>query len=60
MICVLHLDNPVWSREMGVEIVTTPALDNIRLRNQGGKFTLSRTPFATLEEYVERSAADRP
>lgn len=57
VICVLHLDNPVWSRELGVEIVTTPALDNVRLRNQGGKFTLSRTPFATLEEYVERSAA---
>jgi hypothetical protein len=55
-IWVLHLDNPVWSKEMGVEIVTPPALENIRLRNQAGKFTLSRTPFATLEEYVEQSA----
>ena len=53
-IWVLHLDNPVWSRDTGVEIVTPPALDNIRLQNQNGKFTLSRTPFATLEEYVER------
>jgi hypothetical protein len=52
----LHLDNPVWSREMGVEIVTSPALENIRLRNQSGRFTLSRTPFATLEEYVQQSA----
>jgi hypothetical protein len=52
----LHLENSVWSREIGVEIVTPPALENIRLRNQSGKFTLSRTPFTTLEEYVEQSA----
>lgn len=55
-IWALHLDNPVWSKEMGVEIMTPPALENIRLKNQSGKFTLSRTPFATLEEYVERSS----
>jgi hypothetical protein len=57
-IWALHLENPVWSREMGVEIVTPPAMENIRLRNQSGKFTLSRTPFASLEEYVERSSAN--
>jgi FRG domain len=57
-IWALHLDNPVWSREMGVEIVTPPALENVRLRNQSGKFTLSRTPFATLEEYAERSGTE--
>jgi hypothetical protein len=54
----LHLNNPVWSRDKGVEIVSAPSLDNVRLRNQGGKFTLSRAPFATLEEYVERFAHD--
>ena len=58
VIWALHLQNPVWSREMGVEIVTPPALENIRLRNQSGKFTLARTPFATLEEYVEQSASE--
>jgi len=42
---------------MGVEIVTPPALENVRLRNQSGKFTLSRTPFASLEEYVVQSAS---
>lgn len=57
-IWALHLDNPVWSNKLGVEIVTPPSLDNIRLRSQSGKFTLSRTPFATLEEYVEQSATD--
>jgi len=58
VIWALHLENPVWSKEMGVEIVTPPALENIRLRNQSGKFTLSRTPFATLEEYVNQSATE--
>jgi hypothetical protein len=57
VIWVLHLDNPVWSMQTGVEIVTPPALDNVRLKNQSGKFTLSRTPFATLEEYVEEFSA---
>lgn len=55
-IWALHLDNPVWSKETGVEVLTPPALENVRLRNQSGKFTLSRTPFATLEEYVEKYA----
>jgi hypothetical protein len=54
----LHVDNPVWTRDSGVEIVSAPAFDNVRLRNQGGKFTLSRAPFATIEEYVERFATD--
>jgi hypothetical protein len=54
----LHAQNPVWSRDRGVEIVSAPSLDNVRLRNQGGKFTLSRAPFATLEDYVERFAGD--
>ena len=52
----LHLDNPVWLREGGVEVVTVPALANRRLRNQGGRFTLCRAPVATLEEYAERFA----
>jgi len=55
---VLHLDSAVWSRGPGVEIVNAPSFDNLRLRNQGGKFTLCRAPFACLEDYVERFAAD--
>jgi hypothetical protein len=49
---VLHLDNPVWSKDQGVEIVSAPPLENVRLKNQSGKFTLSHTQFASLEEYV--------
>jgi hypothetical protein len=55
---VLHLDSGVWTRDGGVEIVHAPALDNVRLRNQGGRFTLCRAPFACLEDYVERFATD--
>jgi hypothetical protein len=59
-VCIwaLSLSNPIWSKETGVEIVTPPALENVRLRNQSGKFTLSRTPFKTLEEYAEHVATD--
>jgi hypothetical protein len=53
---VLHATDPVWRRPHGVEIVTAPALENLRLRNQTGKFTLFRAPFDTLEDYVERFA----
>jgi hypothetical protein len=51
-IWVLHLDNPVWAKDQGVEIVSAPSLDNVRLKNQSGKFTLSHTHFASLEDYV--------
>lgn len=43
----------LWSNEIGVEIIEVPHIGNIRLRNQYGKFTLSKTPFSYLEEYVE-------
>lgn len=52
VICVLHLDNPVWAQPQSVQIVSAPALENVRLRNQNGKFTLSHTPYASLEEYA--------
>lgn len=55
-IWVLHLDNPVWLREGGVEVVTVPPLANQRLRAQGGRFTLCRAQIASLEEYVDRFA----
>jgi FRG domain len=56
-IWALHLDNPVWSRPDGVEVVRVAPVSNERLRAQGGRFTLCRAPVASLEEYVERHAA---
>jgi len=55
-IWVLHLDNPVWSRADGVEVVTVPPIRNDRLRAQGGRFTLCRGAVGSLEEYVELHA----
>jgi hypothetical protein len=55
-IWVLHLDNPVWLRDGGVEVVAVPAVANQRLKAQGGRFTLCRASIATLEEYVDRFA----
>jgi hypothetical protein len=54
---ILHLDNPVWAKDQGVEIVSAPALENVRLKNQSGKFTLSHTQFASLEEYVTETGS---
>ena len=52
-IWVLHIDNPIWSSEFGVAVVDVPTFANKRIRNQSGKFTLSKTPFPSLEQYVE-------
>jgi hypothetical protein len=57
-IWVLHRATPLWSRDVGVEILTVPSIGNMRIRNQAGRFTLARTPFATLEEYVKHSSFD--
>jgi hypothetical protein len=45
---------PIWSAAYGVELYRpdTPG-QNERLRRQGGTFTHSRTPHASLEDYVE-------
>lgn len=43
----------VWNEDSGVQIVDVPSIGNIRLRNQYGKFTLLKTPFSCLEDYVE-------
>jgi hypothetical protein len=49
----LHLDAPIWQRDMGVEIVEVPTIMNMRLRNQAGRFTHARTTHRTLEAYVD-------
>ncbi|HEX4962241.1 MAG TPA: FRG domain-containing protein [Thermoanaerobaculia bacterium] len=49
----LDTRNPIWSEEYGVQVVEVPTFGNIRIRNQSGKFTLSKTPFDCLEDYVK-------
>jgi hypothetical protein len=53
---ILHTSSSAWTSELGVEIVSAPSLDNVRLRNQSGKFTFSRTPLPSLEEHVRQCA----
>ncbi len=55
-IWALHHDAGLWRRDEGVEIVQVGTRGNPRMRNQIGAFTISRTPHASLEEYVEHAA----
>lgn len=48
----------VWSSDSGVELLNVPSMGNIRLRNQFGKFTLSKNPFNCLEDYVANCDSD--
>jgi hypothetical protein len=52
VIWVLDSSNPIWSSQFGVEIIDVPSFGNRRIRNQSGKFTLSKTPFGSLEDYA--------
>lgn len=54
-IWALDLRERLWDDERGVAVVNASAANVARLRNQGGHFTLNRTPFPTLEEYVDKS-----
>ena len=51
-IWVLDTGHPIWSSHYGVEIIDVPSFGNKRIRNQSGKFSLSKTPFPDLESYV--------
>jgi hypothetical protein len=52
-IWILDTNNYIWSETNGVQVLQLKTWDNERLRNQQGWFTLSRTPFPSLEEYVK-------
>ena len=52
---VLNGNNPIWNVNNGVEVLKMTSKKNERLRNQAGVFTLSKTPFKTLEEFVEHN-----
>lgn len=57
-IWVLDSSNPVWSEVVGVGVISPEPSGNIRLRNQSGKFTVSRTQFECLEDYVTYGGGD--
>lgn len=49
---ILDKNANIWSASNGVQIKTIESIKNARLRNQAGVFTLSNTPFKTLDEFV--------
>ena len=53
-IWALDKNNSIWHENLGVQIIAPPKIGNIRLRNQQGKFSLSKTPFECLEKYVDQ------
>lgn len=54
-IWMLDRRHHVWSADIGVEVFTRPSWDNLRMRQQLGWFTLSKTPFRDLEEFAEKT-----
>ena len=56
--CELWVKSSEWGKFNGVEIVDVPTVGNSRIRNQRGKFTLSRTAFLSLEDYVKDFSGD--
>jgi hypothetical protein len=57
-IWALDRESDVWGEDRGVQIVSPPTWDNARMKRQAGHFTLSRTPFRTLQEYVNHFGED--
>lgn len=51
-IWILDPKSYVWSPKRGVQLISPASWDNERLRKQAGWFTLSRTPFRNLTDYV--------
>jgi hypothetical protein len=57
-IWILDTEHYIWSERNGVQVVAPAAWDNTRMQNQSGRFTLSRTPHRSLQEYVAHFGDD--
>ena len=51
-IWALDTQSEAWHKDSGVEVVTPSTLANPRMRAQAGSFTLARTPYGSLQEYL--------
>ena len=52
-IWILDGKSKIWHANLGVQVLSIPSWQNERMRHQAAYFTISKTPFRTLEEYVE-------
>lgn len=50
----LHLNDIVLHQDIGVQIVIVKQIENLRLRNQDGLFTLLKSPDNSLDQFVNR------
>ncbi len=51
-IWILNTECGIWTKDYGVEIIKLSNAGNLRAKNQNGCYTLSNTPFKSLEKYV--------
>ena len=51
-IWVIDVEDPIWDKDHGCEIVNVPSFDNERIKNQHGKFTYLRSTKSSIEDYV--------
>lgn len=56
-IWVLNAKSPIWTGNLGAEIVNLPAKSNARLRNQESCFTLLNSLSSSLEDFVVSATA---
>ncbi|MCK6581004.1 MAG: FRG domain-containing protein [Anaerolineae bacterium] len=57
---ILDAASHIWNGSSGVSIETPELTGNQRLINQQGRFTLSRTPFGSLEEFHAACIGSEP
>lgn len=50
---VLNKAAKIWQERRGVRVAAVQSWHNDRIRRQASYFTISKTPFMTLEEFVE-------
>jgi hypothetical protein len=50
----LDTTSEVWAHKPGVDIVRVPAVQNVRLRNQSGRFTISRTEHDSVDDFARQ------
>src|SRR5687768_11738550 len=54
----LNTQSDIWSSDAGAEVLEIPTYGNDRLRSQLGKFTLLKSSYDSLEEYVQSFPED--
>jgi len=57
-ICAIHVASFKKAAASDFQVIETRGRENIRVRNQLGKFIINKSDFRSLDEYVEKSCAE--